>query len=112
MTRVLHTFSLLPLLLVAMPGAPSSVLVTTSKALVTRSEALVPSSFLLLVAMPGAPSSFLFSYIPFHPKRNSPDSIAKTVTMTVAIAVRWPQSLQSPIVHSGRRWNLRRWAPC
>ena len=35
--------------LVAMPGAPSSFLVTTSKALVTRSDALVPSSFLLLV---------------------------------------------------------------
>ena len=40
------------LLLVAMPFAPSSVLVTTSKALVTRSDALVPSSVL-------APSSFV-----------------------------------------------------
>ena len=32
------------LLLVAMPFAPSSFFVTTSKALVTRSDALVPSS--------------------------------------------------------------------
>ena len=47
------------LFLVAMPGAPSSVLVTTSKALVTRSDALVPNSFLLLVVRPGAPSSVL-----------------------------------------------------
>ena len=51
------------LLLVAMPGAPSSflllvamhlvtssVLVPSSKALVTRSDALVSTSFLLLVA--------------------------------------------------------------
>ena len=37
------------LLLIAMPGAPSSVLVTTSKALVTRSVALVSTSFLFLV---------------------------------------------------------------
>ena len=36
-----------------------SVLVTSSKALVTRSDALVPSSFLLLVVRPGAPSSIL-----------------------------------------------------
>ena len=34
------------LFLVAMPGAPSSGLVTTSKALVTRSDALVPTSVL------------------------------------------------------------------
>ena len=38
------------LLLVAMPGAPSSVLLVMPFA---------PSSFLLLVAMPGAPSSVL-----------------------------------------------------
>ena len=43
-------------LLVAMPFAPSSVLVPSSKALVTRSDALVPSSFLLLVVRPGAPN--------------------------------------------------------
>ena len=41
------------LVLVAMPGAPSSFLF-----LVVRPGALVAS--LLLVAMPGAPSSFLF----------------------------------------------------
>ena len=35
------------------------LLVTTSKALVTRSDALVSNSFLLLVVRPGAPSSFL-----------------------------------------------------
>ena len=40
----MHLFLVAFLLLVAMPGAPSSVLVTTSKALVTRSDALVPSS--------------------------------------------------------------------
>ena len=40
-------------------GAPSSVLVTTSKALVTRSDALVPNSFLFLVVRPRAPSSVL-----------------------------------------------------
>ena len=34
---------------VAMPFAPSSVLVTTSKAPVTTSVALVPNSFLLLL---------------------------------------------------------------
>ena len=52
-----HGSFLLP---VAMPGAPSSfLLLLYSKALVTRSDALVPSSFLLPVAMPGAPSSFL-----------------------------------------------------
>ena len=39
------------LFLVAMPGAPSSFLVAMPGA---------PSSFLFLVAMPGAPSSFLF----------------------------------------------------
>ena len=33
-------------LLVAMPGAPSSVLVPSSEALVTRRDALVPSSVL------------------------------------------------------------------
>ena len=44
------------LLLVVRPGASSSVLVTTSKALVTRSDALVTSSFLFLVVRPGAPS--------------------------------------------------------
>ena len=33
--------------LVVRPGAPSSVLVTTSKALVTRSDALVPTSVLV-----------------------------------------------------------------
>ena len=48
------------LFLVAMPGAPSSVLAPSSVALVTRSDALVSNSFLFLVAMPGAPSSFLF----------------------------------------------------
>ena len=32
--------------LLAMPFVPSSILVTSSKALVTRSDALVPSSFL------------------------------------------------------------------
>ena len=40
------------LLLVAMPGAPSSVLAPSSKA------RRAPSSFLLLVVWPGAPSSF------------------------------------------------------
>ena len=40
-------------------SVPSSVLVTSSKALVTRSDAPVPSSFLLLVVRPGAPSSIL-----------------------------------------------------
>ena len=40
------------LLLVAMPGAPSSILAPSS-------DALVPTSFLFLVAMPGAPSSIL-----------------------------------------------------
>ena len=40
-------------------GFTSSVLVTTNKALVTRSDALVPSSFLFLVVRPGAPSSVL-----------------------------------------------------
>ena len=44
---------------VVRPGAPSSVLVTTSKALVTSSDALVTSSFLFLVVRPGAPSSVL-----------------------------------------------------
>ena len=42
--EAMHLFLVAFLLLVAMPGAPSSVLVTTSKALVTRSDALVPSS--------------------------------------------------------------------
>ena len=46
------------LLLVAMPFVTSSVLVTTSKALVT----LVPNSFLLLAVKPGATSSFLDPY--------------------------------------------------
>ena len=44
------------LLLVAMPGAPSSFLF-----LVVRPGA--PSSFLLLIAMPGAPSSFLLVFL-------------------------------------------------
>ena len=44
---------------VAMHFAPSSVLVPTSKAPVTTSVALVPSSFLLLVVRPGAPRSVL-----------------------------------------------------
>ena len=43
------------MLLVAMPGAPSSVLVPSSDALVT-------SSFLFLVVRPEAPSSFLTEY--------------------------------------------------
>ena len=34
-----------------MPSAPSSVLVTASKALVTSSDALVSTSFLLLLTM-------------------------------------------------------------
>ena len=42
----MHLFLVASLLLVAMPGAPSSVLVTTSMALVTSSDALVPSSIL------------------------------------------------------------------
>ena len=50
------------LLLVVRPGAPSSVLVTTSKALVTRSDALVTSNFLLLVR-PGATSSVLAPFV-------------------------------------------------
>ena len=42
----------MPLLLVARPGAPSSVLAPSS-------DALAPSSFLFLVVRPGAPSSVL-----------------------------------------------------
>ena len=47
------------LLLVGIPGAPSSVLVTTSKALAPRSEHLLLIASLLLVGIPGAPSSVL-----------------------------------------------------
>ena len=44
------------------PGEPLvAFFVTTSKALATRSDALVPSSFLLLVVRLGAPSSILVS---------------------------------------------------
>ena len=52
-----------------MPFAPSSILVTTSKALVTRSDALVLSSFLLLVVMPGATfvASLLLVVMPLLP---------------------------------------------
>ena len=58
--EAMHLFLVASLLLVVWPGAPSSVLVTTSKALVTRSDALVPFvASLLLVVWPGAPSSFL-----------------------------------------------------
>ena len=43
------------MLLVAMPGAPSSVLMP----FVTGSEALAPSSFFLLVVRPGATGSVI-----------------------------------------------------
>ena len=43
----MHLFLVASLFLVVRPGAPSSVLVTTSKALVTSSDALVPSSVLV-----------------------------------------------------------------
>ena len=52
------------LLLVAMPFAPSSVLVTTSKALVPGSDALVPSSVL-------APRAATRSRIPCKCVRNN-----------------------------------------
>ena len=70
-----------------MPGATSSVLVTSSnglqpnsdvlhpsKALVTRSDALVLSSFLLLVVMPGATfvASLLLVAISFVTNGNVP----------------------------------------
>ena len=56
----MHLFLVAFLLLVVMPGAPSSVLVTTSKALVTsKAMHLFLVAFLLLVVRPGAPSSVL-----------------------------------------------------
>ena len=49
------------LLLVTMPGAPSSVLAPSSlvASLLLVAMPFAPSSFLLLVAMPGAPSIVL-----------------------------------------------------
>ena len=41
-----HLLLIASLLLVAMPGAPSSVLVTTGKALLTSSDALVPNQII------------------------------------------------------------------
>ena len=54
----MHLLLVASLLLVEMPFVPSSVLVTTSKALVTRSDLLLVAS-LLLVEMPFVPSSVL-----------------------------------------------------
>ena len=54
------------LFLVAMPGAPSSVLAPSSVALVTRSDALVSNSFLFLVAMPGAPNVAFLLLVAWH----------------------------------------------
>ena len=57
--EAMHLFLIASLFLVAMPGAPSSVLVTTSKAVVTRSDALVPNSFLVPSSDARSPSSVL-----------------------------------------------------
>ena len=50
----------------------ASLLLLVSKALVARSDALVPSSFLLLVVRPGATSSIFAPFVamPFVPSSN------------------------------------------
>ena len=53
----MHLFLVASLLLVVWPGAPSSVLAPTSKALVTRSDALVPSSVLATTSSDALPCS-------------------------------------------------------